>query len=369
MKGENQPASRPRGGRHIFLVLLPLLAVAVGVGVALRGSQEDRPQGAGQSTGQNSPRDLRSTELPVIPGEEVRRAALGPRGLIVLGTHTGHVRVLTEADGPVRHEFTTDGSAVSALAISRDESIVAAATVNQAIWVWNLESLQTHTVQTTREWSAIALSNDGKWIAAAEFDVAIFDIRAQTLAMTFKQPVREAGSGTYNAVAFSDDSDVVAAVSNEGADSWRLSTRSPAWPTVVCACSADGSALSRNARLAIFGTADGHVLLWDLVAGGRATVDYTVTAAPDDHVYGTGVTTTGERIVAGTANGEVEVWEPTSRTTVGTASFDAAPVVRTDLTEDGTRVLVSIQVDSLPSAPATCNYVGCAVHHRFYFLE
>lgn len=384
-----------RAARIIILVLLSLGAVAVGVRTASRHDAPDRSQESGQPAGTQSPSGepqsgeshsvpplgtLRSTELPGVAGEEVRRAALGPRGLVVQGTDAGRVRIFGKGNDQPRNEFLTDGSAIAALDISDDETTVAAATHGRSLWVWKLVSGDVYTIRNTPEWSVIALNANGERLAAAEFVVAIYDVRAQRLVMTVEPPPRDEGRGTYNDVAFSTDMKVVAAVSNEGADSWDLSTGNRAWPVMECSCDARQSALSSGARFAVFGTADGHVLLWDLVTGCE-TVDRTISAKSHT-VSGAAVTATGHLVFAATGYGDVVIWHSGSRQAVGEMAFTVAGegfIDRAWLTDDGTRALVSAQVNSLAPGPGSSegrdytpcrvHYTGCAVHHRFFLLS
>jgi len=352
----------------VAVILVLLVGAGVGVTVAVRARPTRiSPDSDPRQDRARKPPALKSNALLPVPGDEVRTALLGPRRLIVEGTATGRVRVLVAGEDRVQADFATDGAAIAALAISDDESTVAAATRKHSLWVWNVESRAMHSFRPTStdtDWGALAISPDGRLVAAAEFDVEVYDVRTQKLARTLVQPEGEHGRGTYNALAFSADSTVVAGVSNDGAQAWELSTGRQSSPAIRCDCGADGSALSRDARFASFGTSDGHVLLWDMRTG-RQRADHTVALA---HVYASAVTVDGSRVIVGNAEGLVAVWDASSNTTVAQTQFREGPVTDAQLFEDGSHYLVSVQVEEPPAAPTTCNFTGCGVHHQFFLL-
>jgi hypothetical protein len=123
---------------------------------------------------------------------------------------------------------------------------------------------------------------------------------------------------------------------------WSLKTRTRVRPAARCKCGADGSALSRDAEFATFGTADAHVLFWD-VSSAKLVADETVSTELGDHVYGTAVSLDGTRVLAGTASGQVLAWEPRSDTSLDPIRPSGQPIVRAEATDDGRLFLVEGQ--------------------------
>jgi len=111
-----------------------------------------------------------------------------------------------------------------------------------------------------------------------------------------------------------------------------------------CDCGADGVSLSHDGRLAVFGTNDAHVLVWNVTTE-RLLLDRTLSTVRGDHAYGSAARTDGAIVAAGTASGTVVLLDGRSGKTLNRLRLgrNPGPVVRLDLTDDGDDLLVEQQ--------------------------
>jgi WD40 repeat protein len=334
--------------RAIVLAVAVALAAVLGVVGALFLTDSSEP------TSDSAIRELRLA-IQTIPsssgGDAVTAAGLSGEGLLALATSDGHVSIVDGALEPWQGgwERRAGTSPVSHLAFSPDGSALAAAT-SGALLVWRVDTQEETSIPIEGVPSAIALSSEGRLLAATSFDILVFDVAAERLVTTFAQDVVTGGIGEYQSVAFSPDSQTVVAASLDGIDAWDLGTRERTRPSLPCACGADGSALTRDARLATFGTTDAHVLLWN-VDSATLLADETVSAEPGDHVYGNAASLDGQYVLAGTASGRIVVWEPGTDVRIDQVRPSGQPIVRAEASDDGRVFLVEGQKADLDAEP------------------
>ena len=153
-------------------------------------------------------------------------------------------------------------SAISHLAFSSDGAALAAVT-KEALLVWRLDAQEVSAIPIRGSPSAIALSSGGRWLAAANFDILIFDVACKRLASKLEQEMLEGGRGEYEAIAFhTRRRDYRGCKRGHYRGVERRDTRERVRPLWSCECDADGAGLSSDAALVAFGTNDAHVLLW-----------------------------------------------------------------------------------------------------------
>jgi WD40 repeat protein len=229
----------------------------------------------------------------------VTAAAINGKGVVALGTSVGSVDVVT--GGKALRLTVAHGRTITALALSRDGTTVAGLVgldTGVSLWVWRRgvglrQGLLPEAAET------VALSAAGDLVAASGFDATVYDVGTGAHA-TFRQPAARGGSDQYSALALASASRLVAA-SIRRVDVWDL-TSERLLHAFRCDCGADGVSLSHDGRLAVFGTNDAHVLVWNVTTE-RLLLDRTLSTVRGDHAYGSAARTDGAIVAAGTASG------------------------------------------------------------------
>jgi WD40 repeat protein len=162
--------------------------------------------------------------------------------------------------------------------------------------------------------ASIAFDGATSQIAFAGFGVVVYDLSSGERRATYRQPLGPGGRGTYESVAFTPDGKIVAA-SLDGVDPWRVGDTRVSQGTIKCDCAADGVALSGDGQRAVFGTADGHVVVID-AQDGRVLTDRTVSADLDDHVFAVAASDDARIFVAFSASGAGLLWDQRARRVV-----------------------------------------------------
>jgi WD40 repeat protein len=288
-----------------------------------------------------SPLGLRMISVPSsIHGEKITSAALSGNGLLALGTAGGRIAIVDKDFRPWRGgtEVSAGPSHISALTFSQDGAALAGVT-NGAPFIWRTgDPKVTNIPVKADDWEDMALSSGGRLLAIAAFNVSVFDVMGRRLVREFEQETQAGGNGAYSALAFTPDAVSVVAASEESTDTWNIESgkRVAHWS---CRCALDGVAISRDAALAIVGTANAHVLLWDVITS-KFLKDKTVSQLTGDHVYGTAANLKGTLVAAGTAAGSVVVWDTRSDAIVARTQVSPRPIVRVESSDDGKLLLV-----------------------------
>ncbi len=233
-----------------------------------------------------------------IKGEKITSATMSGSGLLAFGTATGRVSIFDRNLRAWRGGWrqSAGSSEIFGIAFSQDDAAIAAINSDE-VTVWNFDNPTAVKIPVKGSVTAMALSPGGRWLAVAHFDVSVFDVSSQRLVREFEQQVADGGTGTYEDVAFTSDSMVVAAASFDNIDAWHIESGKKVqhWS---CRCDADGVSFSADAKLAVVGTGDAHALLWKQRMG-EAVKDKTISTIEGDHVYGAAVNLKGTLVAGG----------------------------------------------------------------------
>jgi len=324
-----------RTNRWRIAVLVVLVLAAAGVGATLSQNGSDTP------ASRPNPRiKMSATRVPTsVARSTVTAAAMSSRGDVALGTKNGRVRVFppgaTRFGGGI--ELFGDSSSVELLAFSADGSSVAASTDGGSVRVWRVKSREAVALRMPGGafLSSLALSSDAHLLAAADFNISVYDLRRERRIATFEQPVSDGGASPYAELRFDTSaSDVLA--SADGLDKWNLATGRG----THCPCGS--GAISHNARYHSSGTAGGHVVVTDTRSRRQLadiTADISGRAGPAQ------ISDDGQRLVAGISDGVVAVWRSPRQITPPTRKrFAREPIVGLQLTAAGDRMLVETQL-------------------------
>jgi WD40 repeat protein len=314
--------------RIAALVAALVVATAIGVWLAI-----------GRSGSQRS-----SVTWSMLPNEigrsHVTAATLNGNGAVALGTAGGTVRLIRPGR-PRRERLIARGRQIRVLTVSDDASTVAGIAGEDMLWAWHVASNQLQQGRAPYAGEVVALTRNGRRLAAGGFDIDVYDLSTGTVHEIRPQP-RPGGSTTYADLVFGRRARTVVAAAHEGVDFWDAESGRRLRPALDCtSCGADGVALSRDGRFVAYGTSDAHVLLWN-VQTRRLVLDRTVTTVRGDHVYGVAVTPDGSRVAAGTASGLVVTYDARTRAEVDRLRLrkQVRPVGALALTDDGRTLLV-----------------------------
>jgi WD40 repeat protein len=279
---------------------------------------------------------------------KVTAAALNGRGAVALATSAGSVRLIRPGTQAVdRH--VVSGRRIIDLTVSDDNSTVAgfAGIEDPAlIWIWHVSTNKLEFADAPYAAAVVALTGNGARLAAGGFDIDVYNLVTGNRIGAIRPKPRPGGSSAYEAIVFGPQGGMLAAAAVEGVDLWNVHTGLRRRPALNCpSCGADGVALSKDGRFVAYGTADGHVLLWD-VNTKRIVLDKTVSPR-GDHVYGVAVTPDGSRVAAGTSAGLVVTYDTRTGGEIERAhpSAQAQAVVALSMSDDGHTLLVQEQLN------------------------
>ncbi len=227
---------------------------------------------------------------------------------LAAGEHDGVVRVW-DLDKPGEPELLLRGATtrISGLTFSPDGRLLAAASGESGIRVWDIGRGMLLLVSSRRDFSAIAVafSNDGRHLAmGGAGDVLVWDLK-DTQAPPVSYP-RPKGSGVVHALAFSPDGRRLAA-GGTGGYVLVWDTSRPGREDATASFKSEGSvfalAFRSDGRLAAGGT-DG-VLVWD---AGQPRAPIFRLRGTHGSVNALAFDPATERLAVGYADGAAQVW-------------------------------------------------------------
>jgi WD40 repeat protein/uncharacterized caspase-like protein len=223
---------------------------------------------------------------------------------IVSGGNDNAIRVWDAESGRLLQTFTGHGDYVSAVVMSPDGRRIVSGSGDHSIKVWDAENgAVLHTLAGYAEWvHAVAVSPDGGRVVSTGFGVKLWDAQS--------------GHILHQRVT--------------GIDAIALKRNSPRY--AVAAMSPDG-------RRIIWGGLNGGSIInvWDAensaVAGAGALKGHT------GPLLALAVSTDGHRIVSGSADKTIKVWDAESDTELRTLTDPAGPVHAVAMSPDGRRIV------------------------------
>jgi WD40 repeat protein len=324
----------------VALVLALTAALGVGIGTPLWLARADDRGAASR------PATLRM-QVRVLPssyGSKMTTVTMSSTGLIAVGTEAGEVVMLDVRRDAIPLGGFRAGAAVSLLAFSADGSTLAVATRDGWVSAWSWKPGEIR----SRRWrpgfdfdvSAVGLSPDGRLLAVAGFEIALYDTQTGRQLATPQEPKRpedSTGWGGYGRIGFSADSTTLLAGSDAGVDTWTVSNGT-VLRSLPFLCSNFG--LTATARFLTCGSA-GHVILIDL---GNYQIIGDQTISRSAEVSGTCATADGRYVFASTTAGELIAWDRSTdtvvaRTKLPTKSADSSTYAQLSLTHDATALL------------------------------
>ncbi|MFB4269196.1 WD40 repeat domain-containing protein [Nonomuraea sp. GTA35] len=299
--------------------------------------------------------DAPPKRLPeTLDGSHVTAIGFTRDSRIAVGTETGRIEIREHDGSPtVAGGRQLDLSSIVALAFSSDGKYVAAATL-RSVYIVDLFRLQT--IIKVNPFDAddylaginsIALNSHATHLAVGDLNVTVYDIRSRSrIAVLSSTPFGEYGErGEYKSLSFTDEflyaSDVF------GTDVWASWTWKLA-SSFQCSCFHELK-WSPDQRWASFGTADGHVLLWD-GASKRPTKDVTAAIAPGVYTGDTAVSNDASMLFAGLSTGEVLAWTHGGDLPAGRVRVGTRPLLWLRLSPDGRQVIAGEESDEFIDA-------------------
>jgi WD40 repeat protein len=327
----------------VALVLALTAALGIGIGTPLwLGNTSDRRANDSRPVALQ----MQVRVLPSYYSSKMTTATMSSTGLIAVGTLAGEVVMLDVRRNAIPlGRFRVGRAAVSLLAFSADGSTLAIATRDGGIsaWSWKPGEIQTRRwrPQVDYDVTAIGLSPDGRLLAAATSEIALYDTRTGGRVTTLKGPKRPPGSaetGNYWAIGFSVDSTTLLGGSEAGVDIWTV-PKGTVLRSLPFLC--DDFGLTATARFLTCGSG-GHVILMDL-ANYQIVGDQTVS--PTAAVSGTCATADGRYVYASTTAGELVAWDRSTDTVVARTKLpaksttDGSTYAQLSLTHDASALL------------------------------
>ncbi|USX54107.1 helix-turn-helix domain-containing protein [Lentzea sp. HUAS12] len=259
--------------------------------------------------------------------------------LLAVGSDTGEV-TLTGAGGATVGAVDAEG-AVSAMAVSKDGTLLAAAGGSGVVSVWRLQAggppvaLTRHNAGSARVF-ALAFSPDGTALAAASGDLAVrlWQVGSGDAPTILTGP-REAVKG----VAFTPDGARIAAGGDDGTvHVWEMSGNSP--PIVLTGPTSKvySIAVSPDGRSLVAGTSSEHVIYrWNLDNPGQAPDRFT---GPESWINVVAFSPDGSRLAAGSSDTRLWQWDLQSGRSLNTLPHPK-PVTAIEFKDDRTPVTLA----------------------------
>ncbi|HEY6797580.1 MAG TPA: helix-turn-helix domain-containing protein, partial [Kineosporiaceae bacterium] len=314
LEAAEQEASR-RGTRRLKILVVALTIVALMAGTAMVVAVGQRDTIAHE-------RDLALSRQVAAASVRIRASDVGLSAQLAVAayrlatTPEARAALLDTSAAPSPTRLLASEGVLQAVAISRDQHLLAAAGEGGRLHLWSLPSgrspqplpdLQTGGTMTI---FALALSPDGQHLVAAGADgnIRYWDVtdpaRARLLAET-----SVGTTSTIYALTFSPDGHMLAAgAADRTIHRWDVTnpSRPAALPSLTGATdSVQALAYDPTGRILAAGSADHTVHLWDV---SRLNPAPTVLTGPAKAVFAVGFSPDGTRLAAGGRDGKVYVW-------------------------------------------------------------
>lgn len=153
---------------------------------------------------------------------------------------------------------------------------------------------------------SLAISNDGRWLAAGTFDsyIQVFDLsskgNAPRLINTFK--------GSVNSVSFTPNNEIIAVSSQSAVKKWNVKTlKSTTIDSIDSKIRV--TAVAPSGRQMVAGTFDGKVILWDL----RNNSSSIIFQPTNNSIYSVAFSNDGYQIAVGDKYGNIRIFNTTTK--------------------------------------------------------
>ncbi|MEE6259289.1 WD40 repeat domain-containing protein [Plantactinospora sonchi] len=287
------------------------------------------------------------TDLPdQIDGHAVSMLAMAADGRLLAGTQDGYVLLLdTPTAAPrILHEMpgrrtfdvalSSDGSAYAATIVNTPDDFFYGRTDGSVTW-------QVRHDDDPRPGYYVAVSADGTHAVNLGFVATVFDLSTGAQLRELAAEEATLGSEGGEFTQFTIEGSTVTAVANQRVARWG---DSPTAQVFDCFCDPRSSAISPDQRQVAFGTVDGHLLILDATSG-KPLLDRTVTAAPNDRVWGVNFVEEGRSVLTGTESGLLTLWDVAGDERIATHTFAGGRVGLVIATGRADTVLVQINYD------------------------
>ncbi len=280
-----------------------------------------------------------------VPGELITAFAFTPDGrTVVVGTDAGRVHALDRVGGTMRGSPLTElADPIAGVTLWPDGQTIVVDT-EQGDRVYGSFDGEPF-VAADLDATAVAFDRAGARIAFLGSDVVVvLDRDAGLIEATYDVPPDSSG---HTGLTFAPGGGVVA-LRDDGTDTWTGTAPAAVSRPLDCACAITGSEIVPGGALAVFGTADGHLMVLDTTTG-QVVADETVTVAPTDRVLAVAVATDGSLVIGVSTTGAGLVWDARAQRVVWRGTFPGRSPRQARFVDSDTAVLFDQQFGGAPA--------------------
>ncbi len=279
-------------------------------------------------------------------GRLLAAVAGGTVQLLDLATHSQLVLLGPVGPSPGSPNPTTPLSFVTSIAFSPDGRLLALASSDGLVQLWNVATYRLFAVLVAGNpgsVTSIAFSPDGRLLALASQDGTV---RLWDLATGRQLGSPLAGdAGSFDSVAFSPDGRLLASGSGDGTvELWDLATARQLGSTLTAATKAGfytGVAFSSDGSTLASASQDGTVRLWDVATHKQLGLPLTGDTGP---VTSVAFSPDGSTLASASQDGTVRLWDVATHTQPGLPlTGDTGPVTSVAFSSDGSTLASASQ--------------------------
>ncbi|KAJ3037546.1 hypothetical protein HDV00_001591 [Rhizophlyctis rosea] len=304
--------------------------------------------------------------------------AISPDGKrIVTGSVKESAKIWDLASGTLLRELVGHTDAVKSVAVSRDGVHIVTGSDDGTVRMWNMDTGMTVMVFEghTKAVEAVAVSDDGKWVVTGSADATarVWDPSTGSALQTLEGHVT-----AVEAVAISGNGLIVTGSRDNTAKVWDGASGALIKTLYRHGLAVWTVAINRDGTRVVTGSADRTTKVWDISSGSSSETEYE----PEDFapvtfigksgtytIHTVGVDSSGRRMVTGSVDGIVTVWDMETHSILWSRKEHQDWVTATVISRDGRHIITGSNDTTAKMWDADTGSVVCTLEGHKYRVE